>query len=64
MQNEKFRPCDTIVLVDDKIAMNNTKMKRNEDPKKSFERIKSVDTMCSIKTKKTQEAGKMEVVLS
>ena len=57
---EKFQPCDTMELVDEKIAMNNVKMKRNEDPKRAFERVKSVETMCDAKTKKTQEDEKWQ----
>ena len=51
-------------LVDEKIATNNIKTKRNEDTKRLFERIKSVETIYNTKTKKTQEADKMTVVLS
>ena len=39
---KKVRPYDTMELVEEKTCMNNVKMKRNEDPKRLFERIKSV----------------------
>ena len=50
-------------LVDEKIATNNIKTKRNEDTKRLFERIKSVETTNNTKKKNTQEADKMAVVL-
>ena len=39
-------------------------MKKNEDPKKLFERIKAVDTTRNTKTKKMQESDKMAIALS
>ena len=61
---KKYRPCDTMAMVDERIALNEIKMKKNEDPSKLFERIKAVETKYNTKTRKISEADKIAVVIS
>ena len=49
---EKCCPSDTMSMVDERIALNNVKIEKNEDPSKLFERIKAVETKCNTKTRK------------
>jgi len=60
----RYRPSDTMALVDERIALNKISMKKKEDPKKLFERIKEVETRYNTKTRKIKEEDKMAVVLS
>ena len=61
---ETYRPCDAMSMVDERIALNNVKMKKKEDPAKLFERIKAVETKYNTKIRKISETDKIVIVIS
>jgi len=62
--NDKFRLRDMMSLVNEKMALNDISMKKNQDSKSLFEQIKAVETRFNTKTRKISEADKIAIVLS
>ena len=61
---EKYRPSDTMSMVDEIIALNNIKMKKDDDPSKLLERIMVVETKHNTKARKISETDKIAIVIS